>query len=226
MLIKSFFKLSTKVNPWKTIFFNFYYLPPKTAIRMPIFIYWRTKLYKIKGNLFIDSPISTGMIKIGPHGLGTQDMLFSRTIWELNGNLTFKGNASIGRGCKISVSNNANLTLGKDFIITGRTEIICQNEISFGDNCLLSWNILIMDTDFHKIIDSSGEVINPPKAINVGDHVWICCRNTILKGVNIASNTIISANSTITKNISQENCIVGGNGKHMYIIKEGVKWDY
>lgn len=226
MSISSLLKKITEVNPWKTLYFNFHYFPFRTAIHLPVFIYWRTKIHKMRGSITIDSPISIGMIRIGPHGIGTQDMLFSRTIWELNGNLTFKGDASIGRGSKISVGKEAKLTLGKRFIITGRTEIVCHKEISFGNDCLLSWDILVMDTDFHRIFNKLGEITNPSRSINIGNHVWIGCRATILKGVSIANNCVISANSTITKDILQENCVIGGNGKNTFTIKEEVNWEH
>ena len=74
MAIKSAIKLLKKVNLWKTFYFNFHYFPFKTSIRMPIFIYWRSELYKMKGRIVIDAPVSTGMVKFGSHGLGTQDL--------------------------------------------------------------------------------------------------------------------------------------------------------
>ncbi len=213
-----------KVNIPKTIYFNFKYLPLKQALHLPIFIYRRTDLYKMKGEVIINAPATTGMLKIGPHGLGTQDTQYSRTMWEVAGSLVINGEASIGRGCRISIGKNAKLTLGNKFCITGGTAIICQKEISFGDDCLLSWDILVMDTDFHHILTESGHVINQPKAIKIGNHVWIGCRNTILKGVTIADNTIIAANSTITQSSDNKDCVIGGHGKGIKILKENVRW--
>lgn len=191
---------------------------------MPVFIYWRSELYKMKGQIVIDSPVRPGMVKFGAHGLGTQDLLYSRTMWEVMGTLIIKGKASIGRGSKISIGKDATLTLGHNFRITGNSEIICQKEITFGDNCLLSWDILMMDTDFHHVLNDKGETINAPKPIKVGNHVWIGCRNTILKGVTIADNNIISANSTITRSVMDENSVVGGHGKSAEVIKRNVSW--
>lgn len=223
-IIKSVFKLLKKVNIWKTIYFNFHYFPFKTAIRMPFFIYNRSELFKMNGKIIFDTPIKPGIVKFGSHGLGTQDLLYSRTMWEVMGTLIIKGNADIGRGSKISVGKDAILTLGKDFMITGNSEIICQKEISFGDGCLLSWDILIMDTDFHKVLDKQGNTINHPKPIHIGNHVWIGCRNTILKGVTIADDNIISASSTITKSFSDTGNAIGGHGKTAEIIKSGIGW--
>ena len=226
MYIESVIKLFRKVNLWKTVYFNFHYFPFLKAIRMPVFVYWRSKLYKMGGQIELDTPVRTGMLKIGPHGLGTQDCVFSRTMWEVEGTLVVKGKASIGRGSKISIGKGATLTLGRDFMISGNSEIVCQKEITFGNDCLLSWDILVMDTDFHHILDEMGKTINAPKPISIGNHVWIGCRNTILKGVTIADNNVIAANSTITCKVQDSHCVIGGHGKSMSVIKRGVDWKH
>lgn len=224
-VVGSLLKLIKKVNIWKTIYFNFHYFPFKTALRMPFFIYNRTELYKMQGKIILEVPARPGLVKFGSHGLGTQDLLYSRTMWEVMGTLVIKGKASIGRGSKISVGRDATLTLGDNFMSTGNSEIICQKEVTFGKDCLLSWDILIMDTDFHKVLNKEGEIINNPRPINIGNHVWIGCRNTILKGVYIADNNIISANSTITKTINESNSVIGGHGNTATVLKKGIDWE-
>lgn len=224
MEISKVINLLRKVDWVKTLYFNLKYFPFRTAVRLPFFIYHRTDLYVMKGKIVINVPLKPGMVKIGPHGLGTQDVKYSRTMWEVSGTLVVNGKASIGRGSRISIGQDAALTLGDKFTITGRSSLICQKEITFGDECLLSWDILIMDTDFHHITDEEDKTINYPRPIRIGNHVWIGCRNTILKGVSIADNVIVSANSTITKSITEGNCAIGGIGKDVVILKRGIKW--
>lgn len=223
---KKILKLLSNIDIIKTIRFNFHYFPPQKAILLPVFIYKRSKILKRKGKIIIEAPIKPGMVRFGPYGLGTQDYLYSRTIWEVMGTLIIKGKIKIGRGSKISIGKEGNLTLGDQFTISGKTEIICHKKITFGDNCLLSWDILVMDTDFHHIFNEKGEEINPPKPIIIGNNVWIGCRNTILKGVTIQNNNVIAANSTITRSFTNENCIIGGNGNNMQILKTGINWKY
>ena len=224
MAITSTLKWLKKTNPWKTVYFNFHYFPFKTAIRMPVFVCWRSELYTMKGKIVIDAPVRTGMVKLGAHGLGTQDLLYTRTMWEMSGTLVLKGKAIIGRGSKISVGKEGTLTLGDDFKATGNMEVICQKEISFGSQCLLSWDILIMDTDFHHILNADEEIINAPRPIHIGRHVWIGCRSTILKGVSIADENVISASSLITRDVKESNCVIGGQGKSVEILKRNVTW--
>lgn len=226
MKIGYYIKLLREVNPWKTIYLNFHYFPFWIAIKTPIFIYWRTELKEMGGRIILPQTIWRGMLHFGKNQVGTIDTFYLRSIWELAGTLVIKGNANIGRGSKISVADGATLTMGKNLEITGNNQIICQKEISFGDNDLLSWEILIMDTDFHKIIpmDKNNEQVNLPSAIRIGPHVWVGCRSTILKGVLIARNCVISAGSIITRSIDEENCVIGGQGKSVSILKRNVKW--
>ena len=51
-----------------SLFFNFYYLPFKQAIKLPILIY-KPHIHRFKGSITIDSPyIKTGMIRLGVLG--------------------------------------------------------------------------------------------------------------------------------------------------------------
>ena len=225
MSLLSTFKTLSKVNPWKTVYFNLHYFPMKIAIRMPFFIYWRSELYKLKGRIVIDTSVRTGMVKFGAHGLGTQDLLYSRTMFQLYGTLVVKGNACIGRGSKISVGREAQLILGENFMITGDSQIICHKKICFGNDCLLSWDILIMDTDFHDVLDTNGNKTNMPRPISIGNHVWIGCKTVILKGVSLTDDTIVSANSTITRSFGEPNCIIGGHAQTAEVLRHSVRWE-
>lgn len=214
------------INPWKTILFNFHYFKPKIAIRMPVFIYWRSVLQNMKGQIQIQGKIKTGMLHFGGNGLLIKDKQYSRTIWNNFGTFIIMGGRNhIGRGSKIVIGKNARLIFGENIMITGNSEIVCSKEISFGANCLLSWDILIMDDDFHNIIDNKGEIINSPRPISIGEHCWIGCRSTILKGVSIANNNIIASNSVISRNIKETNCILGGVGKTLDVLKRDVSWE-
>ena len=80
-----------------------------------------------------------------------------------------------------------------------------------------------MDTDWHKVISTTDyRILNSSKPINIGNHVWIGCRSLILKGVNIADNVIVAANSTISRSIDEEFVVVGNNG----VLKGNVNWEY
>jgi acetyltransferase-like isoleucine patch superfamily enzyme len=96
------------------------------------------------------------------------------------------------------------------------------NEISFGENVLLSWDILVMDNDFHKILNKENVQINNPKPIIFGNDIWVGCRSTILKGVTIADNNVIAAGTILSKSIPESGNVVGGNP--IGVVKNDIQW--
>lgn len=194
----------------KTIFFNFYYLPFFKAINFPILISHRTSFRKLGGKVIISKNNKFGKIKLGFGQIQSSDEKYSRFIWDLSdGGIVHLGsNIKIGTGCKLTVAGYLKIGDGCNF--TGDCSIICSNKIEFGNRCLISWQNLIMDCDMHKIIDSIANHINPDKDIIIKDDVWICSRVTILKGVKINRNSIISSGSHVISSF-EENVIIGGN---------------
>ena len=114
-------------------------------------------LKSLGGGISIEGPLTTGMFLFGYQGVGSIDAFYERTLWDVAGIVTIKGKRiDIGRGSKFCVYGNC--FLGDRFSISGRSTIICNKDITFGDNVLLSWDVLIMDTDLHKIHNSNGRI--------------------------------------------------------------------
>jgi len=162
------------------------------------------------------------MIKIGFGEVGIFDKKYSRSILELYGKIIFYGMANIGASSKLSVGKDGILLLGNNFTITGESSIVCYKKISFGENCLVSWDCLFMDTDFHKILDVNNVVLNEPEQIIIRNKVWIGCKCLVLKGANIKNGSIIGANSTVLNELENENSIYAGNP--IKCIKNNVIW--
>ena len=114
------------------------------------------------------------------------------------------------------------MRLGNNLKITAESTIAATNKIHIGANCLLSWNILIMDTDWHSVLDQNENIINPALPVQIDDHVWIGCEVTILKGVSIASGCIVAAGTIVSKSVADPNCIIGKNPNK--ILKRNIQW--
>lgn len=209
---------------FRTVYFNFKYLPFNQAIYLPILISRNLYLNQTKGKIIIESPIRTGLIRIGYRGVGIFDHERSRSIWEVSGTVIFKGKAEIGHGAKISVGQKGRLILGGGFILTAESTIIAINKtVEFGNDCLLAWDILMMDTDFHNIYNEKNEVVNEPDDIKIGNHVWVGCRSVILKGSDIPPNSIVAAGSLVNKRLEGENKLFGGQPAKE--LRNGVRWE-
>lgn len=206
----------------KTIYFNLKYLPLKDAVKFPIIVSHRVVLRTMKGEVVINSPIKTGMIKIGFGELAIFDGKYSRTIWQNSGTVVFNGKASLGQGTKLTVGGT--LIFGKNFSVTAESQFICKKRMVFGDDVLISWQNLFMDSDLHKIETLDGTRLNPDRDVIIGNHVWIGCRCTILKGSRIGDNVIVASNSRISGDLSNySECVIGGVDS-VSVLKSEVNW--
>jgi len=205
----------------KTIYFNFRYLPFRQAIKLPFYISRRTHLFKTNGKVYIHGPVKAGMIRIGYGMVGIFDKR-TRAIWEVNGSVHFYGSALFKFGSKISVGHEGELHIGDQFRFTTNSTIVCFKEIRFGKSVRISWDTIIMDTDFHTIETLDGERINNNKKIEIGDNVWIGMRSSVMKGAKLDDNVILGSNSVLNKYIPGSNQIVAGNPAH--VVKTDVRW--
>ena len=114
----------------KTLRFNFHYFPFKTAIRCPIIVSRRVYLRELHGKVTIPENADTGNIRIGFGDVGHYDRKRSRSIWQVSGEVDFKGKASIGHGSKISVRGK--LELGDKFNITAESTIVAPKRSALG----------------------------------------------------------------------------------------------
>ena len=189
---------------------------------MPVIIAHRTCLRELHGKVVLPENADTACVKIGFGDVGHYDRKRSRTIWQVSGEVDFKGKASIGHGSKISVRGK--LELGDKFNITAESTIVCAKEIRFGNDCLVSWDVLIMDSDEHPIYNKEGECINEDRPIIVGNHVWIGCKCMLLKGAELPDNTILAAGTALRSAFHGEEQIIGGNPPA--ILKRDVHWEH
>ena len=163
-----------------------------------------------------------------------------------NNNVLYVGKNTQLRNSNIFIKGNNNILYIGDDCIVNNTSIILDNEsseirignktsiakaqivslesykIEIGEDCMLSYDIEIRNTDSHKIYDkNTNKRINEGNSINIGNHVWLGMRAIILKGVNIGDNSIVAAGSIVTKDV-KANTIISGNPAKQ--IKENIYW--
>ena len=221
--IMSFLVQLLRVNIWRTVSTNFKHLKWKDAVRLPIVICRGARLDGTGGVIF-NCPIKFGLLRVGSRSARIVDSRYERTLIYNEGTININGYTWIGVGCRLNVYKGAELHIGENFKVTGRTTIICRKNIKIGADCLFSWDIQIMDTDFHKILDKDGNQMNLDKDIVIGDHVWIGARSTVLKGACIPANSVVAAGSLVSGRKEEENCIYAGMGKGLDIVKRNVRW--
>jgi acetyltransferase-like isoleucine patch superfamily enzyme len=129
------------------------------------------------------------------------------------GSMFLKGNGS----------NNVWIGSGSTF---GQVNIICSEgtSIRIGDDCMFAWGIEVRTTDSHGIYDlDTNERINIASDVEVGSHVWVAAKASILKGSVIPSGCVVGMNSVVTKVFEEENAVLIGNPARA--VRTRIKWE-
>jgi len=163
------------------------------------------------------------MIKLGICLIRLVDS-HNETRIDNRGTIIFGDIAVIGKGSKLLVLKNGVLTISDSFNATASLNIVCENQITIGNDCMLSWNITLIDTDYHPITTSDGYVTNAPKPVVIGKHVWIGFNATILKGVNIPDNSIIASGCLVKRSLERSNTIYSYPSNLLGCVRENIKW--
>lgn len=131
--------------------------------------------------------------------------------------IVVNGKFSFYEGGRIGLSDGAELHVGSGYVNNNFT-ISCRKKIIIGNEVLIGPNVVIRDSDDHKITTNYGEICSQ---VVIGDHVWIGTNVIILKGVSIGSGSIIAAGSVVTRSVP-ENCLAAGVPAK--IIKRDIAW--
>lgn len=113
-------------------------------------------------------------------------------------------------------SPEATIHIGNRTYINRRTELKSQKSITIGDDCAISWDCTIMDTDYHSINNNSIS-----KEIIIGNHVWIGCKSTILKGCTIGDGAIIAAGALVNRDVPPATLVGGVPAR---VLKTDIVW--
>lgn len=126
--------------------------------------------------------------------------------------------------CKIIVGGKSTLIIRQNAGIRGVEFNLCGAKIDVGELCMFSYGIILRNHDSHKIISTeTGSIINSPKDVILGKHVWVAQNATILKGCHIGDNSIIGLGPVVTKSCKERSIMAGCPAQ---VIKENINWDY
>ena len=210
----------------QTIYFNFHYLPFKQAIKLPILLY-KPHLKKLKGTITIDCAVHPGMIILGKH---TVSIYPNNGIMFENhgGGIIFYGECSIGNNSAISIGSNAKLFIGKNFSASTSLKLVCYHYIKLGQDVLIGWNNVFMDTDFHSMKKiGDGSHTKGYGSIIIGDNNWFGMNCVIMKNTCTPNYCTIAGASLLNKNYTDfpEYSIIGSD-KHISLLKTGIYRDF
>ncbi len=141
-------------------------------------------------------------------------------LMQKNAEITLGDRVLLHKNCKLSAwgtDGRATIKIGSGTHIGDRTEIHAGQSVTIGDGCAISWDCCILDRDYHKLC-SDKEVFSP---VTIGNHVWIGCKATILKGVTIGDGAVVAAGSVVTRDVPPKSLVAGNPAR---VIREEVEW--
>ena len=136
----------------------------------------------------------------------TPDTIFksSKIIIEAdNANLSFGTTPEINNlSVFVRLGKNQKLKWGDGSTITGGYIELCETDasVTIGQDCMIGWHVSIVATDFHAVLDrKTKKVLNGPGNVVIGNKCWLGHGVRVLKNAKIPNNTIVGAESVVTK---------------------------
>ncbi|WAH36129.1 acyltransferase [Alicyclobacillus dauci] len=127
------------------------------------------------------------------------------------------GRVTLGPGVRVIVGEDAEVHIGKNTFISANSKVISRSKVDIGDDCAISWDVQILDTDFHEL--NGQRTVTAP--IKIGNHVWISSGVNILKGITIGDGAVIGAGTVVTKDVPRGALAVGNPAR---IVRKNVRW--
>lgn len=161
--------------------------------------------YLIKYISFLPKKLFLRIINGGSFAIGSKSKVSILCSLRLDGS---KSKLSIGSSANFRsyseiYANGGEIRIGNNVFLNRGVMIVSHDSISIGNNVTIGPNTLIYDHDHDLGSDHVGK-----KPISIGENVWIAGNVTILKGVTIGDNSVISAGCVITKDIPANAVIV------------------
>jgi acetyltransferase-like isoleucine patch superfamily enzyme len=131
--------------------------------------------------------------------------------------------ASVYLGSMFDVGRQGRVTVGECALVNG-ARIVCDSEINIGDYCLISWNVVLMDSyrvpfdrrarrrELEKVpagrLQLAGADV-PARPISIGNNVWIGFDVCVLPGVTIGEASVVGAKSVVTEDVPPCSLVAG-----------------
>ncbi len=220
----SLFSCFTNLRSWfYNVYFNFHYLPFKQAVKLPI-VFHKPRFVKLKGKVVIEGSIRKGMIRLGEN-LNSLYPDNGISFENHGGEIIFRGPVQIGGNSAISVGAQGRLDIGKYFFSTTGLKMVCYHRITIEESCRCGWEVLMMDTGFHRLKDMEGNFVNTGYApITLGHHTWISTRCMVMPGAQTSPYTILAAGSMLNKKCADSHVLMAGSPAA--VKKKGVWRDF
>ena len=133
------------------------------------------------------------------------------------GKSSFRGFIRIGESCTISIGQGVTCT-DNTYISTAE-----HSSVIIGNDCMIASSVQVRCDDAHPIFCvKTGDRINLPEPIIIGNHVWLGARAAILGGTEIGEGSVVGFGS-IVKGDFPNNCVIVGTPAR--VVRKDVAWE-
>lgn len=138
------------------------------------------------------------------------------------------------------VGTDGYVSIGEYTCLNG-TFIICNDHISIGNHCLLSWGVVITDSPCgertsienrrrilrraSRNIDRQFSPLTEPIPVAIEDNVWVGFDSVIYPGVTIGSGSIIGCKTVIREDVKPFSMVVGDPARVVRQLDPGLNTD-
>lgn len=162
-----------------------------------------------------DEDLEFGCNKLKKSKAETLIRLADYSVWSASG------------GCKISYGSTIEILKGAVldhgyFTMNSNSTLVIKERATIGQDVMISRNVVIYDSDFHKISDTHTHK-EMTRKVHIGNHVWIGANAMILKGAVLGDGCIVAADCIIFGTV-QKNSLIASE-RTLITLKENVVWE-
>lgn len=136
------------------------------------------------------------------------------------------GHLTIGSDCIINAridfdGPEGRIAIGNRCFI-GASHLVCRQELSIGDDVIISWGATIVDHDSHSVdwqqrkndvrdwmVGEKDWAHIRVAPVQIQDKVWIGFGASILRGVTIGEGSVVGARAVVTKDVAPYTIVAG-----------------
>jgi len=133
-------------------------------------------------------------------------------------------------GTMFDLGPEARLTVGRYALLNG-VRLICDLEVTIGDHCLLSWNVVVMDT--YRVPVDAGQrrarlvaglplADGLPRPVHIEDNVWVGLESCILPGVTIGEGSVVAARAVVFDDVPPYSVAAGNPARVVRRVDPGM----
>jgi acetyltransferase-like isoleucine patch superfamily enzyme len=163
--------------------------------------------FRVRGIRHIE--VREGTLTLGTMKWGFVDSRQGGMVNVL-GKLLIDGAVRVSHGNGWMIGEDAVVKIGDGTYFAPNTKLLIFSGLTIGRDCAISWDCQLLDDDRHHLAQRGVEPPSSLAPIEMGDHVWVGSRVTILKDTQIGNDCVIASGATVRGDFSEPNCLIGG----------------